>query len=554
MNEQSPNAFSMLMASARKNHNKRESQSNFIPCPTCNKSFSYAIIDLHVEKCCSSSNNYSNQGNLENGDSYTDVPVVDDVEKVHDNVETVLGSKRKRDILGDQDSEQPDPTALEEDHAIRSVATKLSTEEEEEVSSPPCRKNAFKELLQSSRKLFQEEEMTRHHFCLSEDNGDFSLRWICQESEVPRLSEVKWSETVILHTSEEETKQGINKILLVLETSIPSEQPFHLPVYVQKHSKLSVPVLKSVLQKSIRRRRPMPSVRIAMELVDKAFSELLRRLPIIILEDAFLHNDFPFLVWLMAAESKNYVPPKKLIDKVLQIVFEVASCPWKDDCHESQGKGDMLHNPKETASFRDDPDQCNLMLHSMSMRKKYGGMTCDKIMIDNFIALWTERYRMRHVEPSIAKIIYPSSSTDNPILWKDVPFLLYRQTVQSSSNLLLTLQKSPLPMLTKHDICPSGIDFHCSNVLNVLLRPECPFYIKLQSMFKDSTDVDLENMAKKIMWDYSSGVNNRRNISTGKLCTKLEGDDAIKMIWDDFAYPLVQRFADNYIDARLASW
>lgn len=214
----------------------------------------------------------------------------------------------------------------------------------------------------------------------------------------------------------------------------------------------------------------------------------------------------------------------------------------------------MLHNPKETASFRDDPDQCNLMLHSMSMRKKYGGMTCDKIMIDNFIALWTERYRMRHVEPSIAKIIYPSSSTDNPILWKDVPFLLYRQTVQSSSNLLLTLQKSPLPMLTKHDICPSGIDFHCSNVLNVLLRPECPFYIKLQSMFKDSTDVDLENMAKKIMWDYSSGVNNRRNISTGKLCTKLEGDDAIKMIWDDFAYPLVQRFADNYIDARLASW
>lgn len=65
-----------------------------------------------------------------------------------------------------------------------------------------------------------------------------------------------------------------------------------------------MPVLKSILQKSIRRRRPFPSVRVAMELIDKALGELLRRLPIIILEDSTLHPDFPLLVWLMVAESK----------------------------------------------------------------------------------------------------------------------------------------------------------------------------------------------------------------------------------------------------------
>ena len=53
-----------------------------------------------------------------------------------------------------------------------------------------------------------------------------------------------------------------------------------------------VSALKSVLQKSVRRRRPLPAVRVAMELADKSWSDLIRRLPIIILEDAILHPDF----------------------------------------------------------------------------------------------------------------------------------------------------------------------------------------------------------------------------------------------------------------------
>jgi len=464
-----------------------------------------------------------------------------------DNYEGSLGGKRKREELNSNVSEI-DATVLEE-AKTSSIAWNMSFDDES--STPPYRKNAFRELLQSSRKIFKEDDVTRHHFYLTEDGDDFSLTWTCQESEVSKLSEIKWSETVIFHASDEETKQGIKKISVVLETSIPSEEPFLRPVYVQKHSKFSVPVLKSILQKSIRRRRPMPSVRIAMELVDKAFIELLRRLPIIILEDAFLHNDFPFLVWLMAAESKNYVPPKRLIDKVLQIVFEVASCPWKDEPNQTQEQFNCIYNPSETIAFQDDADQCNLMLRSMSMRKKYGGMNCDKVMIDKFVALWTERYRMRYMEPSISQIICQPLA--DPMLWKDVPSYLYRQTIQSSANLLLTLQKIPLPLLTKHDICPSGIDFHCSNILNILFRPTCQFYLNLRSMYKDNTDEDLENLTKKIMWDYSSGVNNRRIISTGKACTKFEEDHALKSLWDHYAYPLVQQFTDNYIDTRLAS-
>ena len=41
-----------------------------------------------------------------------------------------------------------------------------------------------------------------------------------------------------------------------------------------------------------------------MELADRAWGDLIRRLPIIALEDSSLHPDFGLLVWLMVAESK----------------------------------------------------------------------------------------------------------------------------------------------------------------------------------------------------------------------------------------------------------
>ena len=54
-----------------------------------------------------------------------------------------------------------------------------------------------------------------------------------------------------------------------------------------------------------------------MELMDKATGELLRRLPIIILEDSTLHPDLPLVVWLMVAESK--VSHEKVLRPALRI-------------------------------------------------------------------------------------------------------------------------------------------------------------------------------------------------------------------------------------------
>lgn len=149
-----------------------------------------------------------------------------------------------------------------------------------------------------------------------------------KHSFIPSFSDgtLQWSETITIkkpqivscqsaaqhieeYTLDGPTKRRDDKPDKSLELTISSSIPFlqegltrHRLVRV--HSRLSVAHLKSCLQKSIRRRAPLPAVRVAMELADKSWGDLIRRLPIIVLEDSTLHPDFPLLVWLMVADSK----------------------------------------------------------------------------------------------------------------------------------------------------------------------------------------------------------------------------------------------------------
>ena len=56
-------------------------------------------------------------------------------------------------------------------------------------------------------------------------------------------------------------------------------------------------------------------------------SELLRRLCIIMLEDAVLHPDLPIVAWLMAAAAKKFAPPLALVERCLAVVHQVGARP-----------------------------------------------------------------------------------------------------------------------------------------------------------------------------------------------------------------------------------
>lgn len=107
--------------------------------------------------------------------------------------------------------------------------------------------------------------------------------------------------------------------------------PEHLSSY-RRSFDLSPSMLKSLLQKNVRMCRPDAAVRCALQLcVDGTFLDFLRRLAVIILEDAILHPLFPFIVWLTVACHKGFIPTVRMVNTCLECVYEVAAVRVKDD-------------------------------------------------------------------------------------------------------------------------------------------------------------------------------------------------------------------------------
>src|SRR5665648_133083 len=88
----------------------------------------------------------------------------------------------------------------------------------------------------------------------------------------------------------------------------------------------SLKVLMSVLQKNVRLQKPASAVRTvvaALQRGEQGIMEVLRRLPIVIVEDALVHPLLPNIVWLMMAVSKGYQLRKSDYLLLLLITYEI---------------------------------------------------------------------------------------------------------------------------------------------------------------------------------------------------------------------------------------
>lgn len=95
------------------------------------------------------------------------------------------------------------------------------------------------------------------------------------------------------------------QLLVLVDARRPMSPPFD--VRPARYHRFHVPLLKSNLQKAIRRRNRNAALRTAWWLLCNEPTELLRRLPVIVCEDTQLEPRlFVELVWLMAATSKGY--------------------------------------------------------------------------------------------------------------------------------------------------------------------------------------------------------------------------------------------------------
>lgn len=110
----------------------------------------------------------------------------------------------------------------------------------------------------------------------------------------------------------------------------------------------AIPLVKSCLQKAVRRMNPTLAGKCGRFLCQNSLTDLLRRLPIIIVEDSIVTPALPTIVWMMAADSKvpaalhpyQEIPPEIIaqgwkipeacLDHLCRIAYSAAALPYRD--------------------------------------------------------------------------------------------------------------------------------------------------------------------------------------------------------------------------------
>lgn len=226
----------------------------------------------------------------------------------------------------------------------------------------------------------------------------------------------------------------------------------------------NIPYLKSHLQKSIRKQNEELAIQSCYHLFKLDVNELLRRLPIIMLEDVFLHESFTTLIWLMIANStKKFKMKLYIYEWLLGLVYILCKMNIKDeldkykDIHE-----DNIPLTHILDKYKSLEQKEYSVLYCMHLRIAYGVMECDAKMFKAFTLLWEERFKNK-------------SMSMNNIDIKPISIYVKELTID------------------KWDL--SAIDFHCNSKLLELLN-------------KKYNEIEI-NELKKIIWFHSSSINKR---------------------------------------------
>ncbi len=136
-----------------------------------------------------------------------------------------------------------------------------------------------------------------------------------------------------------------------------------------------VPLLKSNLQKAIRRGSILEAIQSALAILQRDPMEFFRRLPIIYIEDVCLMDSYPILVWFMMVEKEHELDSMD-IDLLLRIVKHMCDCViYYDD------SGNYITNMELTPLVLEHNDA----IRSVYYRSLYGGTKGDMNMLLNSI-------------------------------------------------------------------------------------------------------------------------------------------------------------------------
>jgi hypothetical protein len=219
--------------------------------------------------------------------------------------------------------------------------------------------------------------------------------------------------------------------------------------FVDIDTTLDVPLLKSNLQKAIRRGYSKVAVSTMIALLSKSPTELFRRLPFIYIEDVCLMTSFPIVIWFMIAD-KEYVIKKLDVFILANIIISLCDTEevYDDPSTLTEGCQEDIYDKNAKNDKKDDA------IMALEIRSKYGGMKGDMEMLKEAIVHYKR-----------GRIIVETE-------WSD--------KIEYNHNI---------------EVLPEAIDFH-------------PYPNVLQDINK-STYIQCE-LVKKIIWLAESGINYRK--------------------------------------------
>jgi len=277
---------------------------------------------------------------------------------------------------------------------------------------------------------------------------------------------------------------------------------------------LKMSVIKSALQKSIRRGLAVSASRIAMHmsLERDSFVECVRRLVIISLEDAILHPDVSVLTWLMCAMSKGYCPTDSMRASVSRIAGEMATIGVKDcvSYGAARSKSDVALVLGDVESKLAEGEE-NTIVQSLIIRAHFGGMPGDVEMLRGFSRVWLERFAQKDVHANVPSeydnLRNPELIMDDKSKWLDYLELAYDSAKKMGED------HDPAKWggaLRRCDIPLAAIDFHVSPCVEAMIKiPTIRAQVLEAAQELGLSDIDVADRIKSAIWRNSAGVNYR---------------------------------------------
>jgi hypothetical protein len=266
---------------------------------------------------------------------------------------------------------------------------------------------------------------------------------------------------------------------------------------IEDVSGFSVSLLKSALQKSIRRNLPLQSVKIAKKMIKKDAKSFLRRLGVIIVEDVMLHPDFERLIELASDSSdKDFVLSKENEKFCLELVEQLARCLFRDvEFMEYQRGRKEIDLP---ISFDDLKGEELKLVKALRWRSGLGGMKGDMEMLRLSARIWTRRFQNGELRASELKKYFPKPEID----YSEIP------ERDASDDILL-----------------EAVDFHVLKSIPKMILRKIHLKEKLMQVSGLINDSQLIDLLVSVIWRMRSGINYKLDFQTKKVFEWLEVDE-----------------------------